>query len=393
MSSDVAEEDPARVSFRRQGVRGSGERQPSGLLGSRGACGGELRDRLQRRSPVPGRQDPGRGRLAPGSAPLPENPPGFQTDRRPEVLSCRGRSRRTRGAHAQTGHTRPGRRVRGVTSRGERVDAVDQTDMFEAERPRLVGIASRVLGDHAEAEDVVQQAWLRLHLTDATIENLPAWLTTVTTRLCLDRLRSRTPVPVDDVEPVETVDDPADDVALADTVGLALNVVLDRLAPRERVAFVLHDSFGFEFPTIAAVLDTTPAAARKLASRARAKVTQPHPEDRLADWEVVDAFMAAAKNGDFDRLLRLLAPEATVTADDAAVLVGTPRQIQGRDEVATFFNGSARAALPVFVDDRPGAAWFQLGAARVVFDFIVEDGRVHAVTFRAAPDVLEHVVR
>lgn len=271
---------------------------------------------------------------------------------------------------------------------------MDQTEIFEAERPRLVRIASRVLGDHAEAEDVVQQAWLRLNLTDAQIESLPAWLTTVTTRLCLDRLRSRTPVPVDYVEPGErVVNDPADDVALADTVGLALHVVLDRLSPRERVAFVLHDSFGFEFPTIAAVLDTTPAAARKLASRARAKVTQPHPEDRLADWEVVDAFMAAARNGDFDRLLRLLAPDAAVTADDAAILVGTPRQIEGRDEVATFFNGSARAALPVFVGDRPGTAWFHLGAAKVVFDFTVNDGLVRAITFRAAPDVLSRVVR
>lgn len=265
--------------------------------------------------------------------------------------------------------------------------------MFEAERPRLVGIASRVLGDHAEAQDVVQQAWLRLHGTDAEIDSLPAWLTTVTTRLCLDRLRSRTPIPVDDVEPWETLNDPADDVALADTVGLALHVVLDRLSPRERVAFVLHDSFGFEFPTIAALLDTTPAAARKLASRARAKVTQPHPEDRLADWEVVDAFMAAAKNGEFDRLLRLLAPDAAVTADDAAILVGTPRQIEGRDDVAAFFNGSAKSALPVFVGDRPGSAWFHLGAARVVFDFTVSDGLVHAITFRAAPDVLARVVR
>ncbi|HEX8509953.1 MAG TPA: sigma-70 family RNA polymerase sigma factor [Propionibacteriaceae bacterium] len=269
---------------------------------------------------------------------------------------------------------------------------MDQTERFEAERPRLVGIASRVLGDHAEAEDVVQQAWLRLHGTDAEIENLPAWLTTVTTRLCLDRLRSRTPVPLDLVESGGTANDPADEVALADTVGLALHVVLDRLSPRERVAFVLHDSFGFEFPTIAALLDTTPAAARKLASRARAKVTQPHAEDRLADWEVVDAFMTAAKHGDFDRLLRLLAPDAAVTADDAAVLVGTPQQIEGRDEVATFFNGSARAALPVFVGDRPGAAWFHLGAAKVVFDFTVEDGLVRAITFRAAPDTLSHVV-
>lgn len=270
---------------------------------------------------------------------------------------------------------------------------MEDPDLFEAERPRLLGIASRVLGDHAEAQDIVQQAWLRLHRTDAEIDNLPAWLTTVTTRLCLDRLRSRTPTPVDDVGPGASLNDPADDVALAETVGLALHVVLDRLSPRERVAFVLHDSFGFEFPTIAAILDTTPAAARKLASRARAKVTQPHPEDRLADWEVVDAFMAAAKDGDFDQLLRLLAPDVTVTADDAAVLVGTPTQIEGRDEVAAFFNGSAQAALPVFVGDRPGAAWFQRGDAKVVFDFSVGDGLVRAITFRAAPDVLSRVVR
>jgi RNA polymerase sigma factor (sigma-70 family) len=273
------------------------------------------------------------------------------------------------------------------------VATVDQTDMFEVERPRLVGIATRVLGDHAEAQDVVQQAWLRLHGTESEIDSLPAWLTTVTTRLCLDRLRSRTPVPVDDVEPVEVVNDPADDVALADTVGLALNVVLDRLSPRERVAFVLHDSFGFQFPTIAAVLDTTPTTARKLASRARAKVTQPHPEDRLADWEVVDAFMAAARNGDFDRLLRLLAPDAAVSADEAAVLAGTPLRIEGRHEVATFFNGSAQSALPVFVGDRPGTAWFHLGAAKVVFDFTVSDGLVRAITFRASPDILSRVVR
>lgn len=265
--------------------------------------------------------------------------------------------------------------------------------MFEAERPRLVGIASRVLGDHSEAQDIVQQAWLRLHRTDTEIDNLPGWLTTVTTRLCLDRLRARTPVPVDELDPGEIVNDPADDIALADTVGHALNVVLDRLSPRERVAFVLHDSFGFEFPTIAAVLDTTPPAARKLASRARAKVAQPASEDRLADWEVVDAFMAAAKAGEFERLLQLLAPDATVTADDAAILAGTPQQIVGRGEVATFFNGSAQAALPVFVGDRPATAWFHLGTAKVVFDFTVDGGLVQAITFRAAPDVLSRVVR
>jgi len=273
------------------------------------------------------------------------------------------------------------------------VEAVEETDRFEAERPRLVAIASRVLGDHAEAEDIVQQAWLRFHRTDAEIDNLPAWLTTVTTRLCLDRLRSRTPVPVEVVEPPQSGNDPADDVALADTVGLALQVVLDRLSPRERVAFVLHDSFGFEFETIASVLDTTPAAARKLASRARAKVTQPHPEDRLADWEVVDAFLAAARGGDFARLLQLLAPDVVVRGDRAAITAGTPRHIDGRTEVATFFNGSAASALAVFVGDRPGAAWFYRGQARVVFDFTIVDGLVERIDFRADPDLLAQLRR
>ena len=282
---------------------------------------------------------------------------------------------------------------------------MDRTETFEAERPRLLGIATRVLGDHAEAEDVVQQAWLRLDRAvtrDGTdIENLPAWLTTVTTRLCLDRLRARTPVPVEDPhledavhEPwAEPVTDPADDVALADTVGIALQAVIDRLSPRERVAFVLHDSFGFDFATIGAVLDTSPVAARKLASRARAKVAQPAPEDALADWEVVDAFMAAARGGDFERLLQLLAPDAVVGADEAAVLAGTPASIEGRDEVATFFNGSAQAAMAVFVGDRPASAWFHRGAAAVVFDFEVADGMVRSITFRAEPGVLEQVVR
>jgi RNA polymerase sigma-70 factor (ECF subfamily) len=262
-----------------------------------------------------------------------------------------------------------------------------------AERPRLVALASRVLADRAEAEDVVQQCWLRLDATDGPIDNLSGWLTTVTTRLCLDRLRARRAVPQPEVEVAERAPDPADDAVLADTVGIALHVVLDRLSPQERIAFVLHDTFGFEFPTIAAVLDTTPVAARKLASRARAKVRQPAPEDQLADWEVVDAFLAAARQGDFTRLVQLLAPDAVVTADDAAVLAGTPQRIEGRQEVATFFNGSAQSALPVFVDGRPAAAWYLRGSARVVFDFTLADGLVTGITFRAAPDVLAAVTR
>ncbi len=288
-----------------------------------------------------------------------------------------------------------------------------RTEAFEAERPRVVGLATRILGDHAEAEDVAQQAWLRLHATDTDIETLPAWLTTVTTRLCLDRLRARTPIPLDDLEITETAPDTADEVVLADTVGVALQAVIDRLTPRERVAFVLHDSFGFDFPTIAAILETTPAAARKLASRARGKVRESrggargaHAErgtraaDGLAprptggaDREVVDAFMAAAREGDFDALLRLLAPEATITADAAAIATGTPERIEGRRQIAEFFNGSAHAALAVTVDARPGAAWFHRGEAKVLFDFAVADGVVHGITFRADPAVLDRVAR
>jgi RNA polymerase sigma-70 factor (ECF subfamily) len=270
---------------------------------------------------------------------------------------------------------------------------VEQTKAFEQERPRLVGIATRVLGDHAEAEDVVQQAWLRLHGTDAAIDNLPAWLTTVTTRLCLDRLKARTPMPVEEVEPADTAPDPVDDVVLADTVGVALQVVLDRLTPSERVAFVLHDTFGFEFPLIASLLGTTPAAARKLASRARAKVSAPASEDHLADWEVVDAFLEAAREGEFTRLMELLAPDAFVGADEAAVLAGTPSRIEGRDAVAAFFDGAAKTAFPAYVADRPVAAWIHRGESRVVIDFEVVDGRVRSITFRAAPDVLAAVVR
>ena len=269
---------------------------------------------------------------------------------------------------------------------------MDRTGAFEAERPRLLQIAARVLGDRGEAEDVVQQAWLRLHSTGSAVENLPAWLTTVTTRLCLDRLRARTPVPTGDLAGA-TAPDPAEEVALADTVGVALQVVLQSLSPRERVAFVLHDSFAVDFATIAAVLDTTPTAARKLASRARARVDRPVADGHRADHEVVDAFMAAAREGDFGRLLALLAPEAEVDADDAAVLLGTPVRISGRDAVATFFDGSARAALPVLVGTRPAAAWFQHGRAAVLFDVTVTGGLVERITFRADPDVLAGVVR
>lgn len=271
---------------------------------------------------------------------------------------------------------------------------MDRTREFDVERPRLTRMAAGILHDHGEAEDIVQQAWLRLNSTDADIDNLPAWLTTVTSRLCLDRLRARIPAAAEMIDDEPSADpDPAEHAALADSVGVALGVVLERLSPAERVAFVMHDSFGFEFGVIAAALDVTPAAARKLASRARARVRQPATEDALSDWAIVDAFMSAAREGDFERLLALLAPDAVVTADEAAATVGTPTRIDGRQSIAEFFNGSAAAALAVFVGERPGSAWFQRGAPAVVFDFTVSDGVVTAITFRAHPDTLAQVVR
>lgn len=270
---------------------------------------------------------------------------------------------------------------------------MDQTAQFEAERPRLLRLATRLLNDPIEAQDVVQQSWLRLHGSDAQIENLAGWLSTVTSRLCLDRLRAHTAIAQSDPEIAGTASDPADDVILAYAVGIALHVVLQRLSPKERVAFVLHDSFGFEFETIASILQTTSQAARKLASRARSKIARPVPEDRLADWEIVDAFLTAARTADFSRLLELLAPEAVIAGDAAAIAAGTPSEITGQQEVATFFNGSAAAALPVFIGEVPGAAWFHRGDARVAFDFTVANGVVYRIDFRADPEVLAQISR
>ena len=266
-------------------------------------------------------------------------------------------------------------------------------DEFEAERPRLIRLSTRILGTDNEAEDVVQQVWLRWDSTDAAIENPPAWLTTVASRLCLDRLCARVPEPAEAVDTASDEPNPADVAALADSVGIALTVVLDRLSPAERVAFVMHDSFGFDFPTIADALAVSPTAARKLASRARAKVRQPASDDRIADWEVVDAFLTAAREGDFTRLLELLAPDAHVSADPEALAIGTPARIEGRHSIAEFFNGSAKSALAVFADDRPGAAWYQRGTPMVLFDFDVTDGVVARITFRADRAVLDTVTR
>jgi RNA polymerase sigma factor (sigma-70 family) len=250
---------------------------------------------------------------------------------------------------------------------------------FDAERPRLTAIASRILGSEADADDVVQEAWLRLRRTD-DVDDLPAWLTTVVTRLCLDHLRKRATRSGVEAEA---------DALLADRVSGAMQVVLDTLAPAERAAFVLHDVFGYPFAEISAVLGRSGTAVRQLASRARRKVEgAPEPvAARAESRRVVGAFLAAARGGDLATLLSLLAPEVVMRADLVGQQIGTDQVYDGAAAVATRFNG-ARGAAPVTIDGDPGAAWIQAGAVKVAFAFHVEAGLVREIELIADPDVL-----
>lgn len=284
---------------------------------------------------------------------------------------------------------------------------MDVTTEFELERPRLVRLAARLLSDQTEAEDVVQTAWLRLHGTSDDVHNLPGWLTTVTTRICLDRLRSRNPVlsePTDGstahgTEPGPP--DPADELELAEALASALRVVVDTLTPAERITLVLHDAFDVEHRTLAQILGRSEVAVRKLLSRARAKIARDREvatvtsaaSARASDESVVDAFLTAARAGDFDQLLALLAPDAVTVGDAAAVALGTPAHVRGRTAVATLFNGAAKTALPLDVDGRAGAAWIHRGEVKVVFDFTLDSGRVRRIDFRADPALLARVGR
>jgi RNA polymerase sigma-70 factor (ECF subfamily) len=268
-----------------------------------------------------------------------------------------------------------------------------QVTDFEAERTRLTAIATRILGSAADADDVLQEAWLRLSRTD-DIEDLPSWLTTVVTRLCLDQLRKRRTRPVAEAEvradpaPV----DPEADALLAEKTGDAMQVVLDTLAPAERAAFVLHDVFGYPFDEISAVMGRSGSAVRQLASRARRKV-QGVPEPvasqaaRAENQQVVEAFLAAARGGDLATLLLLLAPDVIMRADLVGQKMGTDPVYDGAAAVAARFNG-ARGAAPVTIDGDLGAAWIHAGSTKVAFVFHVEAGLVREVELIAAPDVL-----
>jgi RNA polymerase sigma factor (sigma-70 family) len=266
-------------------------------------------------------------------------------------------------------------------------DLVAET--FEAQRDRLRGVAYRMLGSHADAEDVVQEAWLRLSRQEEAIDNLAGWLTTVVGRISLDVLRSRKARPEAsyDDQPglVVTLDSdaaPDQDAALADSVGLALLVVLESLGPSERLAFVLHDLFAVPFEEIGQILGKSSDAAKMAASRARRKV---HAADRPApagreQREVVQAFLAAARDGDFEGLLRVLDPDVKLTVDSAdgtVVVLGSTQVAAGAKLAAA----AAARALAVLVNGLPGiVSWHADGTPMAVMAFTVVDGRIVAVT-------------
>ncbi len=264
---------------------------------------------------------------------------------------------------------------------------------FEAERPRLTAIAIRILGSKADADDVLQEAWLRLSRTD-DVDDLPAWLTTVVTRLCLDHLRKRgTRSDAEAEAPADPAPvDPEADALLAERMGGAMQVVLNALAPTERAAFVLHDVFGYPFQEIGVVMGRSGTAVRQLASRARRKV-QGAPEPvaaqaaRAESRRVVDAFLAAARGGDLATLLSLLAPDAVMRADLVGQRMGTDPVYDGAAAVAARFNG-ARGAAPVAIDGDRGAAWILAGKVKVAFVFQVDAGLVREIELIADPDVL-----
>jgi RNA polymerase sigma-70 factor (ECF subfamily) len=268
-------------------------------------------------------------------------------------------------------------------------------EQFERERGRLRTVAYRMLGSESEAEDAVQEAWLRLNRSDAgTIDNLGGWLTTVTARVCLDMLRSRKSRREDPID--QTFQEPAvgpDDSSereqwLADSIGLALLVVLDRLAPAERVAFVLHDMFDLPFDTIAPIVERTPAATRQLASRARRRVQGASADkaDITRQHEIVDAFLTASREGNLEQLLALLDPDVVFRADQVAAKMGGVTELRGAESVAAVFKGRAQAAKPARVDGAVGVAVVLGGTLRIVLQLAFTGGRIAGIEAVADPE-------
>jgi RNA polymerase sigma-70 factor (ECF subfamily) len=286
----------------------------------------------------------------------------------------------------------------------ERVNDQDWlAERFEANRSHLRGVAYRMLGSLTEADDAVQEAWIRLSRTDTSqVDNLRAWLTTVVARVSLNLLRSRktrgeTPLETRIPDPIVSPEngmDPEQEAMLGDSVGLAMLVVLDSLTPAERVAFVLHDVFAVPFDQIAPIVGRTPTAARQLASRARRRVQgAPVPDVNLdGQWAVVNAFLAAARDGDFERLLAVLDPDVVVRSDGGAARPGLVSLVRGAQAVAQqamSFRAFADTATRVLVNGVPGGvAWAPDGSPFAVLAVTVKGGRIVGIDVLADPDRL-----
>jgi RNA polymerase sigma factor (sigma-70 family) len=263
-------------------------------------------------------------------------------------------------------------------------------ERFEADRARLRSVAYRLLGSVSEADDAVQEAWLRLSRSDASeVENLSAWLTTAVSRVCLDMLRSRRSRREEPLAPdgefIPDAADPEREAVLAESVGMAMLAVLQRLPPAERVAFVLHDVFGVSFDEIAGIVGRSPVAARQLASRGRRRVQGASESDRAADVtrqrDIVEAFFRASRSGDFQALLAVLDPDVALRVDETAHRMGArsgwlTSELRGAAAVAEQFSGQAQAAQLALIDGVLGAVWATGGTPRVVFGFTVRDGKV-----------------
>ncbi len=262
-----------------------------------------------------------------------------------------------------------------------------RAELFEENRPRLRAVAYRVLGSASDADDAVQETWLRLRRTDSEgIDNLAGWLTTVVARVSLDMLRARRSRREEPggLRPADAAGegDPEREAMLASSVGVAVLVVLERLTPAERVAFVLHDMFGVPFDDIAPIVGRSPAAARQLASRARRRVRGSPavdggvPADRQ---HVVDAFLTASRDGDLEALVELMDPDVVLRADAVAVAMGADAEVRGSAAVARTFAGRAKAAQPALLDGSEGLVWVQRGAVKVAFLLTISNGRIAAI--------------
>jgi RNA polymerase sigma-70 factor (ECF subfamily) len=264
------------------------------------------------------------------------------------------------------------------------------SERFKANRERLRAVAYRMLGSLSDAEDAVQEAWIRLNGADAAaVDNLAGWLTTVVARICLDMLRARnsrreTALDSDAREAQLAHDaaiDPEQEALLADSVGVALMVVLQKLDPAERIAFVLHDMFDLPFDEIAPIVQRSPDAARQLASRARRRVRESTAPDSDAAREraIVDAFLAAAREGNLQGLLAVLDPDVVVHADAAAMRLGARAETRGAATIAAYFSGRAQAARPALIDGSLGIVVAPRGRLFVVLRLTFKDGKITAI--------------